>query len=136
MTQEQIEKYLEQEQKEVKTSLWDNEITFKPYLLKTVFGDGMKLIYFGTLDDRPYWWLVRVDSSAKIDYPCEFDSEEIYQEIEEECGGYVLSEEEDNEGCYGAYPMIVSDSCAFWGLVADLEKGVDKYGIPLFAENN
>ena len=134
MTQEQIEKYLEQEQKEVKTSLWDNEITFKPYLLKRVFGDGMKLIYFGTLDDRPYWWLVRVDSSAKIDDPCEFDSEEIYQEIEEECGGYDLSDEDDDE-C-GEYPMIVSDSYAFWGLVADLEKGVDKHGFPLFAAND
>lgn len=134
MTREQIEQYLEQEQKEVKTSLWGNEITFKPYLLERVFGDGMKLIYFGTHDDRPYWWLVRVDSSANIDDPCEFDSEEIYQEIEEECGGYDLSDEDDDE-C-GEYPMIVSDSYEFWGLVADLEKGVDKYGFPLFAAND
>lgn len=131
MTNKEIEKILEQEQKEVKTSLWDNEITFKPYLLKRVFGDGMKLIYFGTFDDRPYWWLVRVDSSANIDDPCEFDSEEIYQEIEEECGGYDLSDEDDDE-C-GEYPMIVSNSYALWGLVADLEKGVDEHGFPLFA---
>jgi len=140
MTQEQINKYLQLQQEETTASLWGDEVTFKPYLLEKIFGDGMKLIYFGTLDDRPYWWLVRVDSNAKIDEPSEFDSEAIYEAIEEECGGWVPDDTAevdeygyDEEGtCHrGEYPMIISDSSEHWGLAADLAKGVDKYGIPL-----
>lgn len=140
MTDKEIEQYLKQEQEETKASLWGNEVTFKPYLLEKIFGDGMKLIYFGTLDDRPFWWLVRVDSNSKIDDPYEFDSEAIYEAIEEECGcwepdDYAEVDEDgyDDEGtCHrGEYPMIISDSSEHWGLIADLKEGVDKYGIPL-----
>ena len=140
MTEEQIKQYLAKEQEETTASLWGSKVTFKPYLLEKIFGDGMKLIYFGTLDDRPYWWLVRVDSKAKIDEPLEFDSEAIYEAIEEECGGWVPDDtaEVDEDGyddegtCHrGEYPMIISDSSEHWGLVADLEKGVDRYGAPL-----
>lgn len=140
MTDKEIEQYLKQEQKETKASLWGSEVTFKPYLLKKIFGDGMKLIYFGTLDDRPYWWLVRVDSNAEIEDPYKFDSEAIYEAIEEECGGWVPDEDADvdeegydDEGtCHrGKYPMIITDSSAHWGVVADFKKGVGKYGIPL-----
>ena len=140
MTDEQIKQYLAKEQEETTASLWGSKVTFKPYLLEKIFGDGMKLIYFGTLDDRPYWWLVRVDSKAKIDEPLEFDSEAIYEAIEEECGGWVpdytaevdeYGYDEDGECHRGEYPMIISDSSGHWGLVADLEKGVDRYGAPL-----
>lgn len=141
MTQEEIEKFLQEEQEETTASLWGSEVKFKPYLLDKVFGDGMKLIYFGTLDDRPYWWLVRVDSSAQIDDPYEFDSDAIYDAIEEECGGWVpdyLAEVDedgyDEEGtCHrGTYPMIISDSAgSHWGLIADFTKGTDKYDEPL-----
>ena len=145
MTDKEIELYLKQEQKETKASLWDSEVTFQPYLLEKIFGDGMKLIYFGTLDDRPYWWLVRVDSNAKLDDPYEFDSEAIYEAIEEECGCWepddtaeVDEDGYDDEGtCHrGEYPMIISDSSEHWGLIADLKKGVDRYWIPLKIENS
>ena len=140
MTNKEIEQYLRQKQEETKASLWGSEVTFKPYLLEKIFGDGMKLIYFGTLDDRPYWWLVRVDSNAQIDDPYEFDSNAIYEAIEEECGGWVPDDSVeidedgyDDEGtCHrGKYPMIISDSSEHWGLVADLKNGVDRYGSPL-----
>ena len=93
MTQEEINQYLEQEQKETEAQLWGEPVKFKPYLLEKVFGDGMKLIFFGTLDNRPYWWLVRVDSHADDDDWENFDPEEIYQAIEEECGCYDLDED-------------------------------------------
>lgn len=140
MTQEQVNKYLQCQQEETTVSLWGSKVTFKPYLLEKIFGDGMKLIYFGTIDDRPYWWLVRVDSNAKIDKPLEFDSEAIYEAIEEECGCWVPDDTAEVDGygydedgtCHsGKYPMIISDSSEHWGLVADLKAGVDKYGIPL-----
>lgn len=140
MTQEQIDQYLKYQCEETEAELWGESVKFKPYLLERIFGDGMKLIYFGTLDDRPYWWLVRVDSNAKIEDPYEFDSEEIYEAIEEECGGWVpdYNAEVDEDGydefgeCHkGEYPMIISDSSSHWGMVADLAKGVDKYGLPI-----
>ena len=140
MTQKQIEQYLQKEQEETTASLWGSEVTFKPYLLDKIFGDGLKLIYFGTLDDRPYWWLVRVDSNANIDVPLEFYADEIYSAIEEECGGWVpdYDAEVDEDGydefgeCHrGCYPMIISDSSAHWGLVADLKNGLDNHGIPI-----
>lgn len=140
MTPEQIEQYLKQEQEETEATLWGSTVKFKPYLLERVFGDGMKLIYFGTLDDRPYWWLVRVDSNANIDDPMEFNEEEIYEAIEEECGGFTFADDVvldedgyDKDGyCHDrSYPHICSDSSAHWGLVADLEKGIDRHGLPL-----
>lgn len=143
MTQEQIEQFLKQEQEETTESLWGCEVTFKPYLLQQVFGDGMILIYFSTLDDRPYYWLVRVDSS--VTDMGELDSEEIHQAIEEECGCYYndydeyndepkLDEDGYDEFGYkhkGSYPEIVSDTSPHWGMIADLKKGVDKIGFPL-----
>ena len=142
MTNEQIIKFLEKEQEETETALWGDSVKFKPYLLERVFGDGMKLIYFTTLDDRPYWWLVRVDSHAEEDGVWDnFDEEEIYQAIEEECGCHEINDDievdEDGYDEYGikriddGYPEIESDSCAQWGLIADFEKGLDKYGFPI-----
>ena len=130
MTEEQINKFLAKEQEETEAQLWGDSVKFKPYLLDRIFGDGMKLIYFGTLDDRPYWWLVRVDSHAEENGVWDnFDEEEIYQAIEEECGSHDANECEDED--YNeeyAYPVIESSSSAHWGLIADFAKGVDKYG--------
>lgn len=141
MTEEEIKLYLEQQQQETEASLWQSTVKFKPYLLERIFGDGMKLIYFGTLADRPYWWLVRVDSHADDDGWENFDSEEIYQTIEEECGchEYDESAEVDKDGydeygikrTQGDYPEIESSSSPHCGLIADFTKGVDKYGTPL-----
>ena len=127
MTEEQINKFLAKEQEETEAQLWGEPVKFKPYLLDQIFGDGMKLIYFGTLDDRPYWWLVRVDSHAEENGVWEnFDEEEIYRAIEEECGfhddGWGDCDDEY------AYPVIESNSSAHWGLIADFAKGVDRYG--------
>ena len=141
MTDEEIKLYLEQQQEETEASLWQSTVKFKPYLLEKIFGDGMKLIYFGNLDDRPYWLLVRVDSHSDDNDWEDFNSEEIYQAIEEECGCHEYDEfaevDEDGYDKYGVkriqgeYPEIESDSSPHWGLIADLAKGVDKYGCPL-----
>ena len=139
MTEEQINKFLAKEQEETESALWGDPVKFKPYLLDRIFGDGMKLIYFGTLDDRPYWWLVRVDSHAEENGVWDnFDEEEIYRAIEEECGCHEVNDDvEVNEYGYdedgvkridGGYPEIESCSSAHWGLIADFAKGVDKYG--------
>ena len=141
MTKEEINKYLAKEQKETVATLWGTSVKFRPYLLERIFGDGMKLIYFGTQDNRPYWWLVRVDSHADDNGWEDFNEEEIYEAIEDECGCYEINEDAkvDEDGydefgtkCVeGDYPQIDSASSAHWGLLADFAKGVDKYNLPL-----
>lgn len=81
-----MEEVLANEQREIIKKLWGTESTpFKPFLLDKRFGDGLQLVYFGTLDDRPYHWLALVDSSTDIE---DIDPEDIYQAIEDECGTY------------------------------------------------
>ena len=131
MTEEQINKFLAKEQEETEAQLWGDSVKFKPYLLEQIFGDGMKLIYFGTLDDRPYWWLVRVDSHAEENGVWDnFDEEEIYRAIEEECGFHDEGWGDDDDEEY-AYPAIESNSTAHWGLIADFAKGIDRNGCPI-----
>lgn len=142
MTNEQIEKILENEQQEVTPTLWGNEYpSFKPYLVEKIYGDGMCLIYFGTLEDRPYWWLVRVDSSYLTDNEEYIESfideygnsftEVIHTQIEDECGCIDEYDEEYDEENLPPYPAITRWTSEHYGLVADLKNGVDRYGFSI-----
>lgn len=139
MTKEQIEEFLEKERQEVIPTLFGDEYpSFKPYLLEEIYGDGMCLIYFGTLDDRPYWWLVRVDSSYITDHEEYIGSfvekygnifvEVIHSQIEDECGSI---DEDDDENNLPPYPAITKWTSEHYGFIADLKNGVDRYGHPL-----
>lgn len=142
MTDEEIKKYLNKECEEVTPTLWGEEYkSFKPYLLEEVYGDGMCLIYFGTLDDRPYWWLVRVDSRYITDNEEYIESfvdeygnsfpEVIHSQIEDECGCNDEYDEDYDEDNQLPYPAITTWTSEHWGLVADLRNGVDEIGLPL-----
>lgn len=139
LTKEQI---LSNIQRETESSLWGEEVKFKPYLLKQTFGDGEQLIYFSTLDDRPYFWYVLVDSHIDVD---DLDEEELYQAIEEECGGfdrdYAIThvchnaciecdhckDYEDSE-----YPAISNDSSPHWGFMCNFRTGEYDYDESMF----
>jgi hypothetical protein len=139
--EEVIKKILDYEQEEIEPELWGEKYpSFKPYLLETKFGDGKFLIYFGTLDDRPYWWLIQGDSKWDIN---KRPDEEIYCAIEEECGGYFPDYDEshkvDEDGydesgeCHkGEYPMIISDSSSHWGPIANFKTGECTYEIDIY----
>ena len=139
MTREERKRYLLKEQEETTQSLWGNEVTFKPYLVKKKFGDGMCLISFGCLDDRPYYWLVRVDSKLFQTNIEKLDFEAIYRQIEEECGYYDEFEEDEDMQDLDCdeiremypYPVISRWSSAHWKIIADLRNGVDRCGIKL-----
>ena len=136
-----IKKLIEYEQEEIEPELWGQKYPkFKPYLLEKKFGDGKLLMYFGNLDDRPYWWLVRGNSKWDIN---EVPDEDIYCAIEEECGGWIpdydeeLEVDEDGYDEYGEchmgdYPMIISDSSAHWGPIANFKTGECSYEIDIF----
>ena len=136
-----IKKVIENEQQEIEPTLWgEKHHKFTPYLLEKKFGDGKFLMYFGTCDDRPYWWLVRGNSKWNIN---EVPDEEIYCAIEEECGGWIPDYDEklelDEDGydeygeCHrGDYPMIISDSSAHWGAIANFKTGECSYDVDIF----
>lgn len=140
-TDEIQKKILEYEQEELEPELWGRKYqSFKPYLLEETFGDGKLLMYFGTCDDRPYWWLIQGDSEWDIN---DVPHEEIFCAIEEECGGYIPDYDEnlkldeygyDEYGeCHiGEYPMIISDSSPHWGPIANFRTGECKYEIDLY----
>lgn len=126
---------LANEQREIIMELWGQKTDpFNPYLLEKTLGDGLQLVFFGTLDDRPYYWLVRIDSSTNVD---DMDSDEIYQLVEEECGGYDNNYTKGNGGCgcctycdkckdddnYGNYPQIAKSSSPFWGSICNFKTG-------------
>lgn len=47
--------------------LWGNDTKFHPYLLEYVHGDGLQLIWFQYMEDRPRHYVVRVDSKDDVD---------------------------------------------------------------------
>lgn len=87
-------------------SLWTDGDSgmLTPYVCECAFGDGLKLIRIATINQRPNYHIVRVDSSwSESSYE---DGEtisdhidEIIQAIEEECGRAGECLEEPCENC-------------------------------------
>ncbi len=95
------EEWLAKETKPRKASLWGGEeFEFTPVLSEEIIGDGLQLMYFGTLDQRPYYWLVRIDSSSDLEDP-DFDIDNIINLLEDEFGqapyDFGIDEEDFNE---------------------------------------
>lgn len=83
--QSEIKAFIKHETRRQRAYLWGEYCVFKPVLLSRIFGDGLQFIYFGSIDQRPKWWLVRVDSKANLEGDV-FDYEEILSAIEDEFG--------------------------------------------------
>jgi len=48
------DKLIAHETRKQTASLWGKSIEFEPVLCSTIFGDGLQLVYLGTIDQRPY----------------------------------------------------------------------------------
>lgn len=108
-----LEEWIAEETSERETTFWGDKFTIKPVLVDTILGDGLQLAYLGTIDQRPHYWLIRIDSKTDMEDE-DFDYETILEPIEECCGrvpeeGYI-DEEEFNEiknnifmDCYESY---------------------------------
>lgn len=95
-----LEEWIKIETREQKGKFWGESYKFKPVVARTVLGDGQQLIYFGTIDQRPYYWLMRIDSEMDIESD-DFDIETLLEPLEEEFGQvpaqFCLSKKEFNE---------------------------------------
>lgn len=95
-----LEQWIENETKERTCAHWGVETTFSPVICDTIIGDGLQLIYFGTIDQRPYHWLIRIDSKTDIESN-DFNIETLLEPLEE-CFGrhpenYYYDKEEFEE---------------------------------------
>jgi len=115
------EEYLTKETSLQKGKFWAVEYEFTPYLCETIIGYGKQLIYLGTLNQRPYYWLIMIDSNTDLSLE-NFDYEDILQLIEEECGHFRYDDKDYNEDdC--KYPMICCEDGIHWGMVVNFITG-------------
>lgn len=103
-----IDKFLKHETRKQRSYLWGSYIVFAPQLVKEIFGDGKQIIYFGTIDQRPRYWIVRIDSQTDIDN--DFDWEEIFRSIRSEFGEWSDDDQMP-------YPAIKLTMGTHWGLL-------------------
>lgn len=93
-----ISEWITHETRKQVASLWGSEVEFEPVLCSKIVGDGQQLIYFGSIDNRPYFWLIRIDGATDIEAD-DFNYEELIHLVEGNCGrhpGFVVDEEEFN----------------------------------------
>jgi len=58
---------------------------FAPVLCSKILGDGKQLAYLGTIDQRPYYWLIRIDSKTDLQAD-DFDLETLLEPLEDDFG--------------------------------------------------
>jgi len=118
-----MEEYLKKQTAPKTITFWGTKYEFTPYLLDEIIGDGLQLCYLGSINSRPHYWLIRIDSKTDVSSD-DFDFEDLLQPIEEECGRC------DDDGCERCeengteceYPAI-SWGGGHWGMVANFATG-------------
>jgi hypothetical protein len=80
MTERQLRAIVERRQC---VFFWGRRHYITPRLCNTVFGDGASLVYWATLDHRPNYYVVRVDSSWRIEANDDEGADDIREHIEE-----------------------------------------------------
>lgn len=63
--------------KAVQGEWWGREYSVNPYLLDYVHVDGKQCIWFENMDDRPNFYVVKIDSGVNLDE----DMDELCGEI-------------------------------------------------------
>lgn len=80
-----LDQWIEKETTKRKVRWWGEEHEIEPVICETIIGDGLQLVYLSTIDQRPNYWLIRIDSKTIID-DGEFDFETILTPLEEDFG--------------------------------------------------
>jgi len=116
-----MDEWIKKETEKRTPLLWGKKFPeYSPYLCETILGNGLQLVWLCTTDNRPYHWLIRIDSDTNV-YN-DFDFENILQPIEEECGSCSDDCEcrDTEEEC--KYP-IIKWSGGQWGMIVNFGSG-------------
>jgi hypothetical protein len=103
-------------------TLWGSRLTFHPYLLDKVFGDGHQWVKFWPMNYRPLFYLVRVDQTWNLyddlqdDGSFRYYTDDIVDAIENELGSYGDLDEEDEGPLDGfeRWPIPVPQTFMGW----------------------
>ena len=124
-----IEQIIEKELTPRTARFWGQDYpNFTPVLAKTQHGDGQRLMWFNSMDTRPWFYIIRVDSGLPLD-----DSDEsvdaihdfvdpiLIEALEDEFGRFDDDNRDEGEE-YPGFPVVCLDSGTFsWGFF-------DEYG--------
>jgi hypothetical protein len=80
-----INKFIEYDTRERKVHFWGSDCTIKPQLIEEIEGDGLQVVWLQSMDYRPNYYVLRIDSSHDMDSR-DFDIEILLQMIEGEFG--------------------------------------------------
>lgn len=137
-----IEEWIAKETAPRIAKLWGEGVEFSPAICDEIIGDGLQLVYLGTISQRPYHWLIRIDSKTDIESN-DFNVEDILQPLENcfgESADYIDKEEFEQLKAAGDeecnicetydewlesnwnYPVIGWDG-GYWGLVVNMVTG-------------
>lgn len=120
-----LSEWIQQETKPRILSLFgDDYPEFTPALCSTKLGDGLQLIYFGTIDQRPYHWLLFIDSKTDITDD-DFDIEMILELLEDEFGRNAEKDYESEDDYMKNnfnYPMVDYQG-GHYGLIVNFGTG-------------
>lgn len=96
-----MDEWIAEETRKRESSLWGVKYEIQPVICSKILGDGLQLVYLGTIDQRPHYWLIRIDSKTDLS-SINFNIETLLEPLEEE---------------FGRYPEIeLSGSEEFWKL--------------------
>lgn len=80
-----MEELITSETEKRTVSFWGEDYEIQPVVCSTIIGDGLQLVYVKSIDQRPDYWLIRIDSKTNVDAD-DFDEETLLEPLEEEFG--------------------------------------------------
>lgn len=80
-----MEEWISHETRKRTVEFWGQEHEIQPVICSDVQGDGLQLVYVQSIDQRPNYWLLRVDSKTNVEAD-DFDIETLLEPLEEEFG--------------------------------------------------
>ncbi len=138
-----IEELIKRETETHETTFWGRKITVTPALVDEVHGDGLQVVWLSSIDTRPHYYVLRIDSSIAVDddeslsdedkaeYRCVWEMllrliEEQYDNIdryaEGDDGKYYDPDDGDIEPFEYDFPML-NWGGGSWGLIANFKTG-------------
>jgi hypothetical protein len=78
-----INKFIEYDTRERQVRFWGSDHTIRPQLVEEIEGDGLQVVWLQSIDHRPDYYVLRIDSSHDFDSD-DFDEEILLKMVENE----------------------------------------------------
>ena len=117
-----IKDYAVKVQQETAPIMWaqrwgDN---YNPKLCSKHLGDGLQFIWMSNIDQRPHYWIIRIDSQTDIKQ--DFCWQEVEELVSDEFGLYSFDDEDYDEKT-DSYPVVNTDNVPYFRFMANFKTG-------------